>query len=386
MKGLKNNLKGILALRGETKWQVAEVKKASLKGAVEGKEVSAYHFKVVLELPSLRGGKRRKEENVLIFKKDGEYVLYCYCGEKGICDHKRAVANFLAEKPQLIEEIERYLNGQEETGEEKKEEVLKDFHPLIRFAYKTKKPLLLAGPTGSGKTHTVLKLVRELLKSKKIDCFYQINLSGGIEDIDLLGKIIPVNGNWKVVDGELVKALKDAQNGKKVVVLLEELTRASQSARNLILKVVDTVGGKIVVNNYLTGETYEIDPENIWFIATANLGYSDTDELDPALRRRFVVVYKGYDEEAEKSLLLKMGYTPEAVDLIMSFTNTIRNLVKEEGMAPFDTGTLKDFATILKEDKWSALEYLKYKLPEWENSEPGEQMEMIERLFREYFD
>jgi len=378
------DLKGILALKGETNWKVEETQKGQLKTGTN-QTIPTYSFKVVLELPSLSGGKRKKEEWVILFKRGETYELYCYCGDKKLCDHKRAVANYLAKHSYLIEEIEKYLKDTLEKS--KGEDTLKGFHSLIRFAVRRNRPLLLAGPTGSGKTHTVLKLVEALKKEGKIDAFYQINLSGGVEDIDLLGKIIPTgNGKWTVVDGELTKALKDAMEGKRVFVLLEELTRASQSARNLILKAVDTVGGKIVVNNFLTGETYQIDPKNIQFVATANLGYSDTDELDPALKRRFVVVYKGYDEEAEKEILLKMGYTPEAVDVIMSFTKSLRNLVKSEGLTPFDTGTLKDFAMILKEDKESALDFLKWKLPEWSESQPlEEQQELIENLFKEFF-
>jgi MoxR-like ATPase len=380
-----SNLKGFKALAGQIDLKF-EVAKVSLPTATGGK-LPALKIELTKEIPTLRGTTKKKKSEAFLYYKDGKFTLI-YPEDKED-QFLKAVGNYIKNlsEEDLIE-LEKYLKASNQVSKKTETEVLKNYHPLIRFAWKTKKPLLLAGETGSGKTYTVLQIVKELLRKGLIDSFYQINLSGGIEDIDLLGKLIPTgNGKWHIVDGELVKAFKEATEGKRVVVLLEELTRSSQSARNLILKAIDPVGGRLYLNNFLTGEVYEVNPKQIWFIATANLGYEDTDELDPAFKRRFVILYKGYDEKAEREILFQLGYKTEAVGVIEQFAKEIRTLYREgELSTPLDTGTLRDFAQLLKEDKESALEFLKYKLADWENSRPvEEQTKLIEKIFKNYF-
>jgi MoxR-like ATPase len=376
-------LEGLIGKRGKT-CTVCSVRYVGQSEMVTNKgKLKSALFKVSVAYKGVFGKEKVYEVN--IFRANGSYYAICSCGKEK-CTHLNSVLEKIAKSDRLKEEIEFILTGPKAKVTEEKNEV--DFeHPLIAFAWKKTKPLLLAGETGTGKTYAILKLIKELREKGFIDEFIQINLSGGVEDIDLIGKIIPANGTWKVIDGELTKAFRLAQKGKKVVVLLEELTRASQSARNLILKAIDPTGGEYVLNNFLTGETLRVGIDRIWFVGTANIGYEDTEALDPALKRRFIIVYKGYDEEKEKLILLNLGYDPMVVERIIQFAKAVRNVYKNGDLeSPLDTGTLKEFGELLKMDKNVALEYLTYKLPRWENSKPSEEeKQLLEKIFHAFF-
>ena len=218
----------------------------------------------------------------------------------------------------------------------------------LKLALKKAKSILLYGPTGSGKTTMVL----EAIKEEELP-LYQINITNGLEDVDLLQKLIPdpESGKWQRIEGELVKAFRHAKE-EKVAILLEEVSRSSKSLRNLLIKAMDKKDGKYVLHDFTAGEYIEVPAQNIVWIATANLGssYGDTSELDPALMRRFsLTVFVDYDTQKELSILKEI-VDEETAKKMVEFAEKIReNYLAGRLPYPLDTGTLVEWAEMTAE-------------------------------------
>ncbi|MFI5294369.1 MAG: AAA family ATPase [Thermodesulfovibrionales bacterium] len=199
------------------------------------------------------------------------------------------------------------------------------------------------GPTGSGKTHAV----RELLNASGYE-IHAINITDGLEDVDLLQKLLPdKEKGWTRLVGEL-RAAFDAATKKKVVVILEEVMRSSRSLRNLLVKALDNEAGFYTLHDITTGERIRVPVGNLLFFATANLGYSDTSELDPALARRFpVFVFMDYDVAKEKELLeRKVG--ADTAKRLAKLTKGIREQYRQGRLpVPLDTGSLLEWADVI---------------------------------------
>ncbi len=217
----------------------------------------------------------------------------------------------------------------------------------------TSLPTLIVGPTGSGKTHTVLKVLLQKQKAGELE-FCVINFTSGMEDTDLLAKFVPTSdGKWEVRDGELWGAFKEAQNlpdGKRYVIVLEELTRATPKALNILVKAMDGVGKSYRLQNFVTGEEIAVPKKKLQFIGLANLGasYSGTEELDPALMRRFLICrFWDYDTATEREILLKLGLDEAEADKLQRFVQSQRDSYRRGQFPyPIDTGTFRSWVEL----------------------------------------
>lgn len=298
--------------------------------------------------------------NVVISKHPEDEKLRIWCGDKlfqelGYNEHPCWFwRNFGTGEPHCKHVA--FVLEQLDKDEYAKKRIEEFFYPekangktnAIKLALSLSKPILIYGPTGSGKTHTVLEMVKE----ENLP-LYQINITNGLEDIDLLQKLLPdpETGKWKRVEGELVKAFKHAQK-EKVVILLEEVSRSSKSLRNLLIKAMDRKDGKYLLHDFTSGEYIEVPAENIVWIGTANLGssYGDTSELDPALMRRFsLTVFMDYNTEKEKEILKEI-VDEETAEKMVRFAKVIReNYLAGRLPYPLDTGSLVEWAELTRE-------------------------------------
>ena len=303
--------------------------------------------------------KNKSYHNVVIANKDGK--LHIWCGDRYIqelgyeespcwfwknakagqphCKHIAFVLDYLNSNPHFKRNIEQTLLGTTEGSAAQSK---------VSLAIRISKPILLYGPTGSGKTHAVLQAVRE----NGIP-LYSIHISNGLEDIDLLQKILPdpETGKWQRIEGELVKAFRHAIE-EKVAILLEEISRSSKSLRNLLIKAMDKKDNTYTLHDFTSGEYITVPAENIIWIATANLGgsYGDTLELDPAFMRRFsLTVFVDYDTGKEIQILQEIVDEKTARKMV-EFANSIReNYLAGRLPCPLDTGTLVEWAQITAE-------------------------------------
>jgi len=252
------------------------------------------------------------------------------------CKHVAYVLQYLQDNPEARRRIVEQLYP--ETGKKSP----------IATALKLSKSLLIYGPTGSGKTYEVM----EMVKKERLP-LYQINITNGLEDIDLLQKLLPnpETKGWRRVEGELVKAFKHAKE-EKIVILLEEVSRSSKSLRNLLIKTMDKKDNSYTLHDFTSGEYITVPAENIVWIGTANLGgsYGDTSELDPALMRRFSLThFKDYNPAQEIEILKKM-VDEEMAKKMVEFAKKVReNYLAGRLPYPLDTGSLVEWAEVTKE-------------------------------------
>jgi len=139
-------------------------------------------------------------------------------------------------------------------------------------------PLIL-GPTGSGKTY-LLTQVAELLSSK-----LYIHPCGSTQDArtSLLGHFELVNGETQWVFSPFIEALRSEE---PILIVLDELSRASDDAMNILFPVLD-----FRASIYVEEAKTEVKiGSNVQFASTANIGleYSAARAIDLALADRFV--------------------------------------------------------------------------------------------------
>lgn len=118
------------------------------------------------------------------------------------------------------------------------------------------------------------------------------------------------------------------------VILLDELSRAPQSAMNILFPCLDdrrSLSIEIACGKGV--REIKIHPE-VTFIATANVGaeYSGTNSMDRALVNRFFTLELGYIPAKEESAVLskRTGITKEASDMIVKVAGNIRNLASKQ--------------------------------------------------------
>jgi len=301
--------------------------------------------------------------NVVIARHPKDGKLHIWCGDKYMqelgysedhcwfwrnakkgqphCKHVAFVIEQLEKNPDMKRRIEETLLGESSpTG--------KGIRGKIKLALKLAKAIFLYGPTGSGKTHEALSVIKEEGLP-----LYQINITNGLEDIDLLQKLLPdpETGKWKRVEGELVKAFKHAKK-RKVVILLEEVSRSSKSLRNLLIKAMDKKDNSYTLYDFTSGEYITVPARNVVWIATANLGssYGDTSELDPALMRRFpLTVFVDYNTEKEMRILKEIVDEDTAKEMIEFAKKIRKNYLAGRLPYPLDTGTLVEWAELIRE-------------------------------------
>lgn len=184
-----------------------------------------------------------------------------------------------------------------------------------------KKPTLLMGPTGTGKTELILMACKQL----GINC--EVHDMGAMQDplTDLLGC-------HRIKDGsstfDYAKFVSDVQ--KPGVILLDELSRAPLMTNNILFPCLDSRRElPLAIADSEGPRSVKVHPDCV-FIATANIGseYSGTQEIDAALMNRF--------------LPLKVDYMPAK--------NEIEVLRKRCNISEDDAATIVKFANVMRQE------------------------------------
>ena len=182
-----------------------------------------------------------------------------------------------------------------------------------------KQNTILIGPTGTGKTEIISRICEILGMDLSI---YDM---GAMQD-----PMTCLLGSHRIINGDSVfdyaKFVSDIQ--KPGVILLDELSRATLSANNILFPCLDsrrTLYCELADSKH--DRSFKVHPDCV-FIATANIGseYSGTNDIDAALLNRFIPLQLDYlPAEIEASVLVKRtGISAINAEKLVNFFNIIR--------------------------------------------------------------
>jgi len=203
----------------------------------------------------------------------------------------------------------------------------KNWKYLVRNI-KRKKPTLLIGPTGTGKTELILMACKEL----GVNC--EVHDMGAMQDplTDLLGCHRIKNGNSTF---DYAKFVDDVQ--KPGVILLDELSRAPLMTNNILFPCLDNRRElPLAIADSEGPRSVKVHPDCV-FIATANIGseYSGTQEIDAALMNRFLPLKVDYMPRQNEIEVLekRCNISEDDAVTIVKFANAMRQGNKEGNIA-----------------------------------------------------
>ena len=186
--------------------------------------------------------------------------------------------------------------------------------------FENRLPLLLKGPTGSGKSRFVeFVAYRNNLKLITVSCHEETSST------DLIGRFIIKGAETVWIDGPLLTAIK---NGS--ILYLDEIAEARPDVIVAIHSLTDH-RREIYVDKL--GETYKAHPDFL-LIASYNPGYQrGFKELKPSTRQRFVALSFNYPSpEVEMEILQnESGIDENIARKLVHIGSKIRNL-KELGL------------------------------------------------------
>ncbi len=162
---------------------------------------------------------------------------------------------------------------------------------LFQHAFRHRLPLILKGPTGSGKTRFVAHMAARLgVPLITVACHDDLTAA------DLTGRYLLRGGETHWVDGPLTRAVR--QGG---VCYLDEVVEARKDVAVVLHPLTDD---RRILPLDRTGETL-IAPSNFMLVASYNPGYQNlTKSLKPSTRQRFLALEFGYPpEEAEVAIV-----------------------------------------------------------------------------------
>ena len=163
---------------------------------------------------------------------------------------------------------------------------------------------LLIGPTGTGKTELVDNLAKAL--GTKVTVFDMGTMSDPI--MGLVGTHVIT-----VKEGKTTSEFKKSRFSDVIqeegIVLLDEISRASAAANNLLFPVLDFRRELSMEYSFEDNTPIKIHPKCVFF-ATANMGsqYTGTHKLDRALIDRFMTVEVDQMGTSDTKDALKAAY------------------------------------------------------------------------------
>ncbi len=207
---------------------------------------------------------------------------------------------------------------------------------IFKKAFENKIPLLLKGPTGSGKSRFVEKM-SEVLNLPLI----QIACNEETSSTDLQGRYIINKGDTIWQDGPATLAVK---NG--ALLYLDEISEAREDIIVVIHPLTDHRR-----EIYLDKKNEKIKAhENFMLIASYNPGYqSKTKELKPSTKQRFITIEFQYpNKNIEKEIIkLETNIDDANAEQLTSYAKKLRNLKELELIETVSTRLLINTAKLI---------------------------------------
>jgi AAA+ superfamily predicted ATPase len=199
-----------------------------------------------------------------------------------------------------------------------------DWGILVRNVQKHINTMVL-GSSGTGKTSCIKVLCERL--GLKLHIF---DMGSMIDPISSLLGVHRLEDGASIFDyAKFTQVIQEP-----CVILLDELSRAPQTAMNILFPCLDdrrSLSVEIACGKGV--REIKIHPE-VTFIATANVGaeYSGTNSMDRALVDRFFTLELGYIPSNEESAVLstRTGLCSKDSDMIVKVAGNIRSLAQKQ--------------------------------------------------------
>jgi nitric oxide reductase NorQ protein len=196
---------------------------------------------------------------------------------------------------------------------------------LFETAHRHKLPVLLNGPTGSGKTRLVEYMAWRLQRP-----LFTVACHEDLSANDLTGRYIIKGDEVKWIDGPLLMAVKEGG-----LAYLDEIVEARKDVTVVIHPLTDHRRFLPVEKR---GKTYHA-PDDFMLVISYNPHYQSViKELKPSTRQRFVSINLNWPrEDLEIRILVHEGGVDEnTAERLVKAANKIRKLVHqglEEGVS-----------------------------------------------------
>ncbi|MDQ2075015.1 AAA family ATPase [Haloarcula sp. H-GB4] len=246
--------------------------------------------------------KNAGNEDVLEYLIEEEKLDTRHDGQRGLGAVRRAVL----QSPIASDRLKRVVSFR---GDETPEEILvpKDVMRNAKVALEAGKPVVLYGPTGTGKTTFAKQLARETgigyALHTATPSWTPSDIIGGISP-DYTGDSL----SYRTKLGCVSEAVQRAQEfNVEYGVILDEITRADISKIfGPLYTAIENPHQTIFETD--EGETIELD-ERVNIICTMNMSDRTVNELDNAITRRFAMIELDEYEEDKRRQLFKSWIT-----------------------------------------------------------------------------
>jgi len=208
---------------------------------------------------------------------------------------------------------------------------------IFEHVFKNKLPLLLKGPTGTGKSRFVEYMAHQM--GKKL---YTVACHEETSATDLIGRYIIKGAETVWIDGPMTKAVREG-----ALLYLDEVAEARP---DVIVALHSLTDHRRTLFIDKTGETI-VASDDFMLIATYNPGYQKGfKELKPSTRQRFVSFAFSYPKaKTEIEIIInETGIEDDMAKKLIKLGGKIRNLT-ELGLAEtVSTRLLVDAAILIK--------------------------------------
>lgn len=188
---------------------------------------------------------------------------------------------------------------------------------VFRHAYHSKLPLLLKGPTGTGKSRFVEYMAYTLGKP-----IYTIACHEETSATDLIGRFIIKGADTIWQDGPLTKAVKEG-----AILYMDEIAEARP---DIVVAIHPLTDFRRVLYIDKLGEEISASSD-FMFVASFNPGYQKGfKELKPSTRQRFVSISFDYPEHSVETEIVvsECSVDKSTAKKLVKIANKIRNLTE----------------------------------------------------------
>ena len=214
---------------------------------------------------------------------------------------KKKVDDFVKEKYGILpKKIEIIDNG---TKKEMNGLFHKKFDEIVKIVKKGV-PLMLTGPAGSGKNHTLEQVADAL----DLDFYFTNAVT---QEYKLTGFI---DGNGVYQETQFYKAYKDGG-----LFFLDEVDASSPEALIILNSAIANGYFDFPIGKVTAHPDFRVVCAGNTYGTGADMIYVGRNQLDGATLDRFIVIEFGYDEDIEK----KLAYDDELYDFIINLRNVI---------------------------------------------------------------